>query len=577
MFFERMFLQYALLNPEESTEYRILETLGVHINNHRLNEVSAEQFKKNMDFKIEHYDMLQSYKRNDQTASELFSTDLLRHYFEGAIYHLQFPFDEYAIDHIKGPHAQIPFFLANCHLIEKFSDAEDYLARISSIPYKLEQAKQYAELLKEYNALPPVPIVENMIGQVDIFLNDGLEYNLLYLDMLAKMDVLVNFPDEPIRDIKYSLRREIEDGVLPAYQSYKEFLIALKEEAPQEIGVWRFSEGETFYRYLLAQYLTLDNQLLYTDFSPDSLYKMAQGFMLEAKQELDYALIPHSIPSHLSVAEKLAYLYQDRMHFYSNDKNGRQSFLGDLALMTYQTRKETERMIGLVPTQDVAFRRMPDYYEPYLTEAYYYPGSLDLVRKPVLYLNLSDMASFPKYSLTSWALDYCYPGLHYQKQMQQESDFPSFRKVISFRAYEDGWGMYAVSKILEGNVYTNPSTMIGIKHAKLISSVKMATDLGIHYLQWDYDSAIAFFSLNAGVSAARAKKQIDEIIVSPGKSVAGYYGSQLFSKGEKMASSISQDVTTREYLQKMIGMGPAPTSMWYSYLRNLNPNKEAAH
>ncbi len=101
-------------------------------------------------------------------------------------------------------------------------------------------------------------------------------------------------------------------------------------------------------------------------------------------------------------------------------------------------------VIGLVPKAAIEVRRVPEFKEATSPGAYYSSPALDGTRPGVFYANLRDMNEVPKFSMRTLAVHEGVPGHHFQISLAQEQQGrPTFRTVVPFTAYGEGWALYA--------------------------------------------------------------------------------------------------------------------------------------
>ena len=76
--------------------------------------------------------------------------------------------------------------------------------------------------------------------------------------------------------------------------------------------------------------------------------------------------------------------------------------------------------------------------------ASYQPPSADGARAGIFYINTHNLRGQPLYSRATLALHEAAPAHHYQFAIQQEQ-LPRFQRFNSFKAYVEGWALYAES------------------------------------------------------------------------------------------------------------------------------------
>src|SRR5205085_3776560 len=99
----------------------------------------------------------------------------------------------------------------------------------------------------------------------------------------------------------------------------------------------------------------------------------------------------------------------------------------------------------------------------------------DGTRPGVFYANLRNMSERPKFEMRTLALHEGVPGHHFQIALAQEqAGLPTFRKVVPFIAYGEGWALYAEWLGTELGVYQDePMGNVGRLSDELWRAVRL--------------------------------------------------------------------------------------------------------
>lgn len=88
--------------------------------------------------------------------------------------------------------------------------------------------------------------------------------------------------------------------------------------------------------------------------------------------------------------------------------------------------------------------RVPEFREKTVAGVYYEIPASDGSRPGMFYANLRNVTEIQKFSMRSLAYHEAVPGHHTQVALQQEkTGVPTFRKVLPFTAFNEGWALYA--------------------------------------------------------------------------------------------------------------------------------------
>ena len=255
LFYERMFFEYSLAHPEFLTKHHSYEKYTFSDYARKLNDISTDQLNKDMEKLITDWDMLKSYRYYRQSPKQQVSTKILDFYWETAVYMQQYNhilFLDYPINHINGTHISFIDFMLNTHEIKTLEDAENYLERLKVAPQKIHQMMNKFE----FHTIPPAPILDKIIIQIENFSKADVKQNLLYQDFFSKIDSVSNIPDYGKTELKEELKILIAEEILPAYHYLLQELKRAKDKAVPSAGIWQLEMGELYYQDLLRLHVT---------------------------------------------------------------------------------------------------------------------------------------------------------------------------------------------------------------------------------------------------------------------------------------------------------------------------------
>jgi uncharacterized protein (DUF885 family) len=174
------------------------------------------------------------------------------------------------------------------------------------------------------------------------------------------------------------------------------------------------------------------------------------------------------------------------------------------------------------PKAPIEVKRVPEFKEKTAPGAYYDMPALDGTRPGVFYANLRNMSDLPKYGMRTLSIHEGVPGHHFQIALAQEQQGgPTFRKVLPFTAYMEGWALYAEWLGNELGVYQDdPFSDLGRLQAEMFRAVRLVVDTGIHAQRWTRGQAISYMVGHTGIPEAEVTAEIERYIVDPGQACA---------------------------------------------------------
>ena len=221
-------------------------------------------------------------------------------------------------------------------------------------------------------------------------------------------------------------------------------------------------------------------------------------------------------------AQALARLAKEPRFLYPNTDEGRQTALAEYNKMLQEQMARSRAVIGLVPKAAIEVKRVPEFKEKTAPGAYYSPPALDGSRPGVFYANLRNMSEEPRFGMRTLALHEGVPGHHFQIALAQEQQGgPTFRKVLPFTAYAEGWALYAEWLGTELGLYQDdPFGNLGRLQAEMFRAVRLVVDTGIHNKRWPRAQAIAYMREKTGMGEGEVVSEIERYIVQPGQACA---------------------------------------------------------
>ena len=106
------------------------------------------------------------------------------------------------------------------------------------------------------------------------------------------------------------------------------------------------------------------------------------------------------------------------------------------------------------PKLDLLVKRVEPFREQSSPGAFYLRPPLDGSRPGIYYINLYNMADQAIWDQATTAYHEALPGHHMQNDAQRRLEkVPTLRKIMSFGAHSEGWGLYAERLAKEMGLY----------------------------------------------------------------------------------------------------------------------------
>ena len=151
------------------------------------------------------------------------------------------------------------------------------------------------------------------------------------------------------------------------------------------------------------------------------------------------------------------------------------------------------------------------------------PGALDGSRGSVFYLNLADMAAWPRWALPTLVAHETLPGHVWQEAYESErARRHPIRSLLKYNGYSEGWGLYAEHLVDEAGLYDDdPLARLGHLQAQQLRATRLVVDTGLHAMGWSRARAIQVMADATGRSVPALRSEVDRYCVKPGQA-CGY-------------------------------------------------------
>ena len=519
-FYERVFIEYALDDPEMLTSLRMLPPwlnwYGDDLTDRSPARARAMQEKLSDDLAT-----LRSYDRADLDESNQLSYDILEYFLaiqqEGERFHQH----NYPLNQLFGVQNELPSFMAAQHAIQSEGDAQDYVARLGKFPAMAEQVMAGLREREQAGILPPTFVVEKVLAEMRAFTGVPATDNVLYTsfaDRLAKLD-----EDAVSTDERTALLGEVEAAisgqVYPAYQVFIAYYDELLPKTTGNHGVWALPDGADFYAWSARMHTS-------TDMTPAQIHQLGLDEVARIEAEMDQILVGEGLVEG-SIGERVQQIATRPDQLYPDTDEGRAAIIADFTRIIEEIDGGLDGVFNVRPRQGVEVERVPEFREKTAPGAYYQPPAFDGSRPGKFFINLRNTAEVARFGMRTLAYHEAIPGHHFQTTIQQElTGVPTFRKVLPFTAFSEGWALYTEQLAWELGFQDEPLDNLGRLQGEMMRAVRLVVDTGIHDKRWTREQAIAYMMEKTGMPETDVVAEIERYLVMPGQALAYKVGMQ---------------------------------------------------
>ena len=428
----------------------------------------------------------------------------------------RFRFYEYPVNQMFGWQADMPAFMINIHQVAGLSDAEAYIARLSSVDMLFSQIMERMRTAQSMGVLAPKFVFAHVLRDAANVVtgrpyDDSDEDSTLLADFRKKVSAL-DLDAETEADLIARAGQALLESVAPAYQR----LIALVEEqqaaAGTDDGAWKHPDGEAYYRFRLKTITT-------TDLTATEIYDLGLAEVARIHDEMRAIMTTVNFEGDL---QGFFTFMRDSAQFYlPNTDEGRAVYLERTNALIADIKSRLDEVFATKPKADLDVKPVEAFREQSAGKAFYQSPSPTGDRPGRYYVNLYDMAAMPTYELDALAYHEAIPGHHMQIAIAQEFEaLPKFRKYGGFTAYVEGWGLYSEKLPKEMGLYEDPYADFGRLSMELWRACRLVVDTGLHDKRWTREQAIDYLKQNTPAPDYEITKSIERYIVMPGQATA---------------------------------------------------------
>ena len=426
----------------------------------------------------------------------------------------------YVISQRSGSYFSVPDFMANQHRLETTADAEAFLSRLKAFAVNVDDENRRIIVDGEAGVILPGFLMDKTLAQLKALA--GMEADQMAMIQALKTKTAAK---GIAGDWDTQAIAIVDNEVKPALVRQMTLLERLRPRATDNAGAWKLPQGEAFYGQALRQYTT-------TDYTAEQIHQIGLDQVAEIQAEIDTILKGQGMADG-SVGARIRTLNEDPRYVWPNTDQGKADLLTSLNEQMAALEPLLPQVFNTLPKAQVEIRRVPPSIEIGAPGGYYQGASLDGSRPGAYYINLSDTANWPKWSLPTLTYHEASPGHHLQVTIAREAGtLPIYRRTAGNSAFNEGWALYAERVAADDlDVYANdPLGRVGYLQSYLFRAVRLVVDTGLHHKRWTRDQAIAYMIEECGEPAGSAEKEIDRYCVSIGQACSYKLGQTVIAR-----------------------------------------------
>ncbi|WP_372918895.1 DUF885 family protein [Sandarakinorhabdus sp.] len=456
-------------------------------------------------------------------------------------------FAPYVLTHSEGAYRDVPGFLESQHGVTSASDAEAWLARLSSFASALDQNTGRLQEEAAMGVILPAFLLDLALPQMSRLRATPAGETVL-VAALARKAVAANVAG----DWGSRAAAIVEQQVFPALDRQIAAVTALRKGATMDAGVWKLPDGAAYYDAAVKSSTT-------TNYNAEDVHQLGLAQVAEISSQLD-ALLKGQGLTQGTVGQRLVALNERPDQTHPNTDAGKEELLTELRAHVASMYPRLERLFITQPKSKLDVKRVPLAIQEGGAGAYYQNGTPDGARNGTFFINLTDSFDRPKFGLPTVTFHEGVPGHHFQVMLALESpDVPPIRRRAGYSAYTEGWALYAETLADENGYYEgNPLGRIGYLQSLLFRATRLVVDTGLHHKRWTKDQAIDWMVAATGFAKGRTTREIVRYAGAPGQALSYKIGhTKWLAVREAVKAKQGADFDIRQF-HEILRLGAMP-------------------
>lgn len=548
---DRLFYEQLLIEPENATRLGLDKGTRAGLRA-RLDDYSEAGKDASRAFNERALAAMRGVDGGSLSAAARLNRDVLAYKFEQELAGKPFGLDDvenpYPITQQSGVYFSVPDFLDSQHPVENADDAEAYLTRLRAFAFALddETARQRREAAR--GLIAPVWSIDLVLKQMRALRAPSPEQNAMVRSLVKRTTAKSVGGDWENR-----AARIVAGDVYPALDRQIALMQQLRARTRPGDGAWRLPKGDEIYALALRKATT-------TDHTAEQVHKIGLEQVADISAKLD-AILKGAGFTTGSVGARLTALNASPAQRYPNTDQGRLDLIASLNAGIAAMTQKLPRAFRDIPSEPLEIRRVPVEIQDGAPNGYYYSAPLDGSRPAIYWINLKDVADWPKYSLPALTYHEGIPGHHLQGGYTRSGgNLPMFLKDYFISAYGEGWALYAEQLADELGGYTGIESA-GYLQSFLFRAARLVVDTGLNHYRWSREKATDYLVNTVGFARPRSQREIERYCASIGQACSYKMGHTAWVAARTKAQQALGDRFSLPWFHDILKEGVMPLSM----------------
>lgn len=543
-FYEVALQDILLRDPEFATGVSLPAEVGL-ANHDLLTDVSAAFTSETYDLLASHLETLQRYDAAEQSPEQRISSAILAWHLEDVM--RQRPYEHYAyrMSPVFGLPWQFPNLMTTEHPLTNLEEAEAYISRLNQFSTKADQVVAGLQAAEDEGVLPPQWMLNWVIGDIQGTIGGSAKSTVFYQHFAAALADLDNISAEDKDRLLAEAETAVNQSIIPGYQTLINFMQDQISRANNNGGALHHPDGQAYYQTQLQHHTT-------TDLTADEIHEIGLAEVARIQGEMAEILVELGYDTDLPLPQVMQQVDRD-----AGTLRGETEVVGEYERLIAEAETAVAPYFDILPETELVVDTIPS------GTAYYLTPALDGSRPGIFYAVVGGGPQ-SKLRIPTTTYHEAVPGHHFQIALQSErEDVPTFRKILLFTAYTEGWALYAEQLAAEIGLYEDdPYGNLGRLQMELFRAARLVVDTGIHAKGWSYQEAVDYMVENTGLPPQWVQFEVSRYTLWPGQATSYKIGQIKMNELRDLAMhELGDDFDLREFHNVVLQNGAMPLSI----------------
>jgi len=545
--------------------------LGIKEDYDKWNDISEENTLKELAITKADLATIQAMDTSNFDTQTKVSHSLYIQRLENSIADHKWRFHNYPVHQMRGLHSQIPAFLINQHSITNEKEARDYISRVQKSQKLLSQLVDNLKLREDLGIIAPKFVFAHVLRDANNIITgapfDAGSASTVLADFTKKVNKL-DLDSASKAALLTEINSALTTNLKPGYDAFIAYVTKLETKADTRDGVWKFPQGEAFFKNALKRTTT-------TELTADEIHQIGLKEVTRIHEEM--RAIKDKLNFNGDLTAFMTFMRADEQFYYPSTDEGKAQYLSEAVALIDDMKDRLDQLFLTKPKAELIVKAVEGFREKSAGKAFYQSPAPDGSRPGTYYANLYDMEAMPTYQMAALAYHEGIPGHHMQLAIKQElTGIPMFRKFGGYTAHTEGWGLYSELLPKEIGLYQDPYSDFGRLAMELWRACRLVVDTGIHTQQWTREQGIEYYVNNTPNAKSDAVKMVERHIVMPSQATAYKIGMlKILELREKAKRALGSNFDIREYHDVILKNGPVPLNVLENFVDEYIASKKS--